>query len=96
MGIVVAAPEWGVRELGVVGLGDSAAFGVDAWPGQSEFWAGQGHFWPRQAGQGYCGPGQAGLGSGQVEFGGGWLGGGVISERGSNYDQNATGQGISA
>ena len=47
MGIVVAAPEWGVRELGVVGLGDSAAFGVDAWPGQSEFWAGQGRFWPR-------------------------------------------------
>ena len=75
----------------MVGLGDSVAFGGDARPGQAGFWAGQGCF-----GQAGFGPGQSGFGFGQVEFGGGWPGGGVSGERGSGYDRNAAGQGISA
>ena len=88
------------RESGVAGLCDSVAFGGDARPGQTKFWTGQGRFGPRQ---GCCGPGQArfgprqgGFGSGQVRFRGGWPGGGVTGEKGSGYDWNAAGRGISA
>lgn len=77
----------------MVGFGDSVAFGGDPRPGQAGFWAGQGCFGPGQAG---FGPGQRGFGFGQVGFGGGWPGGGVSGERGSGYDRNAAGQGISA
>ena len=39
LGIGVSATEWGARESGVAVLGDSVAFGGDAWRGQAEFWA---------------------------------------------------------
>ncbi|KAH9649192.1 kinesin-like protein KIN-7O [Citrus sinensis] len=58
LGIGVLTLEWGAQELGVAGLGDSAAFGGDARPG--------------------------------------WPGGGVTGEKGSCYDRNAAGLGISA
>ncbi|XP_024035583.1 uncharacterized protein LOC127899338 [Citrus sinensis] len=103
LGISVSASEWGTRDSGVAGLGDSAAFRGDSRPKQAKFWAGQGRFGPRQAGQGCCGPGQAGFrpvqgsfGSGQVGFRGRWLGGWVTGEKESRYDQNAVGRGISA
>ncbi|KAH9649189.1 kinesin-like protein KIN-7O [Citrus sinensis] len=60
LGIGVLTLEWGAQELGVAGLGDSAAFGGDARPG------------------------------------GRWPGGGVTGEKGSCYDRNAAGLGISA
>ena len=40
LGIGVSASEWGARESGVAGVGDSAAFGGDSGPGQAKFWAG--------------------------------------------------------
>ena len=100
LGIGVSTLEWGVQELRVAGLGDSAAFRGDARPGQAEFWAGQGRFGPRQGccglGLAGFGPGLGGFGSGQVEFRGRWPGGGVTGEKGSSYDRNAAGRGISA
>ena len=41
-------------------------------------------------------PRQGGFGSGRVGFRGGWPGGGVTGEKGSSYDRNAAGRGISA
>ncbi|KAH9751882.1 phosphatidylinositol N-acetylglucosaminyltransferase subunit A [Citrus sinensis] len=93
LGIGASASEWGAQDSGVDGLGDLATFEGDTQPGQAEFWAGQGCCGPGQAG---FGPGQGDFGSGQVIFRGGWPGRGVTCKKGSGYDRNAVGRGISA
>ena len=96
LGIDVSALEWGARKSGWPGLATRQRLGVTHGLGKLIFGLGRAVLGQGRPGQVGFGPGLGGFGSGQVKFRGKWPGGGVTGEKGSGYDQNAAGRGISA